>query len=122
MAEVSDCLIVTCPETASTRASVNAPVLDALGPRGFIVNVARGGIIAEAALIEALTSGRIAGAGLEVFWDEPRVPAALLTMDNVVLTPHIGSSTREIREHRGATLLANLRAHFSGTIVPDRLA
>ena len=101
---------------------MNAPVLDALGRDGYLVNVARGGIVEEVALLEALRSGRIAGAGLEVFWDEPRVPAALLTMDNVVLTPHIGSSTREIREHRGTTLLANLRAHFSGAPVPDRLA
>jgi hydroxypyruvate reductase len=122
MAQVADCLVVTCPETAATRDSVNARILDALGPQGFLVNVARGGIVDEAALIEALQSGRIAGAGLEVFRDEPRVPDALLTLDNVVLTPHIGSSTREIREHRGSILLANLRVHFSGAAVPDRLA
>ena len=101
---------------------MNAQILDALGREGFLVNVARGGIVDQVALIQALKDGRIAGAGLEVFWDEPRVPAALMTMDNVVLAPHIGSSTREIREHRSATLLANLRAHFSGAPVPDRLA
>ena len=122
MAQVCDFLIVTCPETPATRGSVNAHVLDALGAQGFIVNVARGAIVDEAALIEALKDRRIAGAGLEVFWDEPRVPAALLTMENVVMTPHIGSSTREIREHRGATLLANLCAHFTGKAVPARLA
>ena len=122
IAKASDCLIVTCPETSATRKSVDARILDALGPQGFVVNVARGGIIDQVALIHALKDDRIAGAGLEVFWDEPRVPAALMTMDNVVLAPHIGSSTREIREHRGATLLANLRAHFSGAPVPDRLA
>ncbi len=122
MAQDCDCLIVTCPETPATRNSVDARVLDALGPHGFLVNVARGGIVDEAALIQALTHGRIAGAGLEVFWDEPRVPPALLTMERVVLAPHIGSSTREIREHRGAVLLGNLRAHFGGAPVPDRLA
>ena len=122
MAQDCDCLVVTCPETPATRKSVDARVLDALGAQGFLVNVARGGIVDEAALIEALQSRRIAGAGLEVFWDEPRVPSALMNMHNVVLAPHIGSSTREIREHRGATLLANLRAHFAGAQVPDRLA
>ncbi len=94
MAQAADCLIVTCPETPATRGSVNARVLDALGAQGFFVNVARGGIVDEAALIQALKDGRIAGAGLEVFWDEPRVPAALLAMENVVMTPHSGSSRR----------------------------
>jgi hydroxypyruvate reductase len=122
MAQDCDCLIVTCPETPATRKSVDARVLDALGAQGFLVNVARGAIVDEAALIQALKDGRIAGAGLEVFWDEPRVPPALLTMEQVVLAPHIGSSTRDIREHRGATLLANLRAHFAGEPVPNPLA
>ena len=85
-------------------------MLEALGPRGFFINVARGAIVDKAALIKALQDGRIAGAGLEVFWDEPRVPAELLAMEQVVMAPHIGSSTREIREYRGA----NLRAHFAG--------
>jgi lactate dehydrogenase-like 2-hydroxyacid dehydrogenase len=122
MAQVSDCLIVTCPETPATRKSVDTRVLDALGAQGFLVNVARGAIVDQAALIQALKDGRIAGAGLEVFWDEPRVPSELLTMEQVVLAPHIGSSTREIREHRGATLLANLCAHFAGAPVSNRLA
>jgi lactate dehydrogenase-like 2-hydroxyacid dehydrogenase len=122
MAQAADCVIVTCPETPETRGSVNAHVLDALGAQGFLVNVARGAIVDEAALIHALKEGRIAGAGLEVFWDEPRVPSALFALEQVVLAPHIGSSTREIREHRGATLLANLHAHFAGEPVPDRLA
>ncbi|MEO7726290.1 MAG: 2-hydroxyacid dehydrogenase [Burkholderiales bacterium] len=122
MAEASDVLIVTCPETPATRGCVNARVLDALGAQGFLINVARGGIVDEAALIDALTNSRIAGAGLEVFWDEPRVPAALLALENVVMTPHSGSSTREIREHRGAILLEGLRAHFAGEAVGNRLA
>jgi len=68
----------------------------------------------EQALIAALKEKKIAGAGLDVYADEPRVPAELLGMDQVVLAPHIGSTTREIREERGAKLLANLRAHFAG--------
>lgn len=122
MARAADCLVVTCPETPATRKSINARILDALGPQGFLVNVARGGIADEKALIDALRNRRIAGAGLEAFWDEPHVPQDLLALENVVLAPHMGSSTREIREHRSATLLANLRAHFAGAPVPDRLA
>ena len=75
----------------------------------------------EEALIAALKERRIAGAGLDVFWDEPRVPAALFTMEQVVLAPHIGSTTREVREERGRKLLANLRAHFAGKPVPTPL-
>src|SRR4030095_1795674 len=109
MARESDCLVVTCPETAATRGLVGARILDALGPDGYLINVARGHIVDEAALIAALKEKRIAGAGLDVYWEEPRVPAELLAMDNVVLTPHIGSSTREVREERGRELFANLR-------------
>lgn len=121
MARRADCLMVTCWLTPATRGLVNARILDALGPGGFLVNVARGPIVEEAAFIGALKSGRIAGAGLDVYWDEPRVPAALLEMENVVLVPHIGSSTREVREARGIKLLANLRAHFAGQPVPNPL-
>lgn len=114
MARLSDCMVVACPATPATRNLVNARILDALGPDGFLVNVARGSIVDEAALIAALTDKRIAGAGLDVFWDEPRVPAELIGKENVVIVPHIGSSTRENREERRAKLLANLRAHFAG--------
>lgn len=114
MARSADCLVITCPLTPATRGLVNARILDALGPDGFLVNVARGPVVDERALIAALRDGRIAGAGLDVFWDEPRVPAELMAMENVVLLPHMGSSTREIREERGRILMANLRAHFAG--------
>jgi lactate dehydrogenase-like 2-hydroxyacid dehydrogenase len=103
LARLSDCLVVTCPLTPATRNLVDARILDALGADGFLVNVARGPVVDEQALIAALRDGRIAGAGLDVFWDE-----------NVVLLPHMGSSTREVREERGRKLLANLRAHFAG--------
>jgi hydroxypyruvate reductase len=118
IARASDCLVVMCPATPATRGMVNARILEALGPDGFLVNVARGSIVDEAALISALRNGRIAGAGLDVFWDEPRVPAELLGLDNVVLLPHVGSTTREIRDERGRKLLANLAAHFAGKRVP----
>lgn len=122
LARASDCLVVACPATPETRNLVNARILDALGPGGFLVNIARGSIVDEQALIAALRDRRIAGAGLDVFRDEPRVPAELMGMDNVVMTPHIGSTTREVRESRGAKLLANLRAHFAGYPVLTPLA
>ncbi|HKU69296.1 MAG TPA: 2-hydroxyacid dehydrogenase [Burkholderiales bacterium] len=118
LARLSDCLVVICPLTPETRGVVNARVLDALGPEGYLINIARGPVVDQAALIAALKEKRIAGAGLDVFWDEPGVPAELAAMDNVVLTPHIGSTTREIREERGRKLLANLRAHFAGKPLP----
>jgi lactate dehydrogenase-like 2-hydroxyacid dehydrogenase len=71
-------------------------------------------VVNQQALIAALAEKRIAGAGLDVFWDEPEVPPELIAMENVVLQPHMGSSTQEIREERGRKLLANLRAHFAG--------
>ena len=114
MAEAVDCLVVCCASTAATRRLVDAHVLAALGPQGFLVNVSRGAVVDEAALIEALASGVIAGAGLEVFEDEPRVPAELRAMDQVMLVPHIGSSTREIRAHRQATFIGNVKAFLGG--------
>ncbi|OGA48124.1 MAG: hypothetical protein A3G24_00820 [Betaproteobacteria bacterium RIFCSPLOWO2_12_FULL_62_13] len=114
MARESDCLVVICPLTPATRNLVDARILDALGPESFLVNVARGPVVNREALIAALREKRIAGAGLDVFWDEPRVPPELAVMENVVLTPHMGSATREIREERGRKVLANLRAHFAG--------
>ncbi len=119
LARASDCLVVTCPETPQTRGMIDARILDALGTDGFLINVARGPIVDPAALIAALRGKRIAGAGLDVYWDEPRVPAELLEMENVVLLPHVGSTTREIREERGRKVLANLAAHFAGKRVPN---
>jgi len=118
MAKAVDVLVVCCPLTPQTRNLVDAAVLDALGPEGFLVNVARGPVVTEAALITALQEKRIGGAGMDVFWDEPRVPAALLEMDNVVMAPHVGSSTMEVRVERGRKVLANLEAYFAGQPVP----
>ena len=114
MARAVDCLAVTCPLTAATRNLIDARILRALGPEGYLVNVARGAIVDEPDLIAALSSGSIAGAGLDVFRDEPRVPEALLRMEHVVLAPHMGTSTREIREERSRKLLADLGAFFAG--------
>ncbi|HYC49335.1 MAG TPA: 2-hydroxyacid dehydrogenase [Burkholderiales bacterium] len=121
LARAADCLVVSCPETPQSRNLIDTQVLDALGPDGFLVNVARGPIVDEAALIAALKAKRIAGAALDVYWNEPRVPDALIAMENVVLLPHIGSATREVREERGRKLMANLRAHFARQPVPHPL-
>ncbi len=118
MAQAVDVLVVCCPLTPQTRDLVNATIIDALGADGFLVNVARGPVVNEAALISALQEKRLAGAGLDVFWDEPRVPAALLDLDNVVMAPHIGSSTMEVRVERGRKVQANLEAHFAGQAAP----
>ncbi len=114
MARAADCLVVTCALTPATRHLVDARILAALGADGFLVNVARGAIVDEPALVDALARKAIAGAALDVFANEPQVPAALLTMDNVVLAPHMGTSTREIREGRSEKLLADIHAHFAG--------
>jgi hydroxypyruvate reductase len=93
---------------------VTAEVLDALGPKGVFVNVARGWLVDEQALVAALTEGRLGAAGLDVFENEPHVPEALLGLDNVVLTPHIASNTEETMQAMGECLLANVRSWFAG--------
>jgi hydroxypyruvate reductase len=93
---------------------VGREIIEALGPRGIFVNVARGWLVDEAALIEALTQNKLAAAGLDVFFDEPKVPAALRELDNVVLTPHIASSTQETMGAMGACVIDNLVSWFSG--------
>ncbi len=122
MARRADCLMVTCPLTPATRGLITERVLNALGPDGFLVNVARGPVVDERPLIAALEERRIAGAALDVFWDEPRVPEELFPLENVVLMPHMGTATLDVREERGRKVLANLRAHFSGQPVPYPLA
>lgn len=114
LARWADFLVVTTAGGEGTRHLVNAEVLDALGPQGFLVNVARGSVVHEAALAAALQGGRIAGAGLDVFEDEPRPLPALLALDNVVLAPHIASGTHETRRAMADLVLANL-AHCLAT-------
>ena len=123
LAAESDFLVVITPGGAATRKLINAEVLQALGPKGILVNVARGSVVDEAALITALQNGTIGGAALDVFENEPNVPQALIDMPNVVLAPHIGSATRETRQAMADLALGNLKAHFAGqpllTPVPE---
>ena len=113
LARWCDYLVLTVAGGAGTRHLIDAAVLDALGPRGFLINVARGTVVDEAALIDALTAKRIAGAGLDVFDKEPEVPQALRTLDNVVLTPHTASATHETRRAMADTVLDNLDSYFA---------
>lgn len=119
MARDVDFLVLTCPGGPATRHIVNESVLKALGPAGILVNIARGSVVDEAALVAALRAGTIRGAGLDVYADEPRAPSALLDLDNVVLSPHQSSATHETRAAMGECTLANLRAYFSGQPVPN---
>ena len=114
-----DFLVLITPGGAGTRKLVNADVLKALGPQGYLINVARGTVVDESALVEALQNGVIAGAGLDVFENEPHVPAALWGMDNVVLTPHMASGTRQTRQAMADLAVANLHAHFAGLPLPS---
>jgi lactate dehydrogenase-like 2-hydroxyacid dehydrogenase len=118
-----DFMVVITPGGAATKNLINAEVLKALGPQSFLVNVARGSVVDQAALIEALQKKWIAGAGLDVYVDEPNVPADLRKLDNVVLTPHIASATVETRKAMSALALANLEAFMAGqpvlTPVPE---
>lgn len=110
LARWSDFLVLTCPGGDATRHLINREVLDALGQKGILVNVSRGSVVDESALVEALLEGRLGGAGLDVYAQEPKVPQALLELPNVVLLPHIGSATEETRLAMEELLLANLRA------------
>ncbi|MDM0104194.1 2-hydroxyacid dehydrogenase [Variovorax sp. J22R24] len=114
LAAAVDFLIVITPGGAGTRGMIDARVLKALGPDGYLINVARGSVVDQPALIDALRDGVIAGAGLDVFVNEPNVPEELRAMPNVVLTPHIGSGTKQTREAMGQLTFDNLRAHFAG--------
>lgn len=110
LADWADFLVLTCPGGEQTRHLIDARVLAALGKDGFLINVARGSVVDQAALIEALRSGALAGAGLDVYEAEPEVPEALRRLDNVVLLPHIGSATEETRQQMEQLVVENLRA------------
>lgn len=114
LAKNSDFLLLTCPGGRETHHLVNAEVLTAIGPEGFIINVARGSVVDEDALVAALKEKRIAGAALDVFAKEPQVPAELMTMDNVVLQPHQSSATTATRRAMDDLVVENLRLHFAG--------
>ncbi|KRB72715.1 hydroxyacid dehydrogenase [Nocardioides sp. Root190] len=114
LADAVDNLIVIVPGGPATAGLVDRPVLDALGPDGVLVNVARGSVVDEDALLAALTDARLGAAGLDVFADEPHVPKALVALDNVVLLPHVGSATEETRAAMRTLTLDNLAAWLAG--------
>jgi lactate dehydrogenase-like 2-hydroxyacid dehydrogenase len=123
LARASDFLVVACPGGAATRHLVDERVLAAHGSQGTLVNIARGSIVDEGALVRALQAGTIKAAGLDVFDNEPNIPSALLAMDNVVLLPHVGSATRETRQAMGDLCKANLDRWFDAgsvlTLIPE---
>jgi lactate dehydrogenase-like 2-hydroxyacid dehydrogenase len=117
----SDVVSLHCPLVPTTRHLMGAAQFAQMKPEAFLVNTARGPVVDEAALVAALEAGQIAGAGLDVYEQEPQVHPGLLGRENVVLLPHLGSATHETREAMGMRALANLRAHFAGQELPDRV-
>ena len=114
LAAESDFLIVACPGGPGTHKLVNAEVLASLGSEGTLINIARGSVVDETALITALENGTLRTAGLDVFDDEPRVPARLMNCERAVFLPHVGSATHETRRAMAGLVLDNLAAHFAG--------
>ena len=112
LAHWADFLVLASAGGPETRHLVSAEVLNALGPAGFLINISRGSVVDESAMVDALVNKKIAGAALDVFENEPNVPEALLALDNVVLLPHIASGTNETRQAMADLTLANLRSFF----------
>jgi lactate dehydrogenase-like 2-hydroxyacid dehydrogenase len=121
LAKNSDVLVVVTPGGSETAKLVNEKVLQALGPEGYLVNIARGSVVDEPVLLRYLQEKKIAGAGLDVFADEPRVPPEFFTLDNAVLFPHVASATVETRKAMGDLQVENLRRHFAGKPVLTRV-
>ncbi len=118
LAEDSDALIVATAGGPDSQGLISAEVLEALGPHGYLVNIARGSVVDQDALVRALVDGNLAGAGLDVYADEPRIPSELLELENVVLLPHLASGTVETRNDMAELTLANLRSFLTnGTLV-----
>jgi lactate dehydrogenase-like 2-hydroxyacid dehydrogenase len=122
LAEACDVLALTCPGGEATMKLVDGDVLAALGAKGYLINIARGSVVDEAALVKALSENTIAGAGLDVFADEPNAPEALFPFDHVVLQPHQASATVETRTAMGDLTIKNLTAHFAGQSLPNQVA
>ena len=121
LAKVCDVLFLACPATPDTKQMINAQVLEALGPSGYLINVARGSVVDEPALLYALQHKKIAGAALDVFENEPNPSAAFLSLDNVLLTPHIGSATSETRIAMTNLAVDNLEAFFKQQPLPSEV-
>jgi lactate dehydrogenase-like 2-hydroxyacid dehydrogenase len=118
----ADFVSIHCPATPENRHLINAERLACMRPDAFLINTARGDIVDETALVEALEANRIAGAGLDVFEAEPQVSQGLLNREDVVLLPHLGSATVETRVAMGLRALENAKAFFAGDEPPDRVA
>ncbi|TBW36132.1 2-hydroxyacid dehydrogenase [Siculibacillus lacustris] len=118
LARWSEVLVVCSTGGPGTRGLIGRAVIDALGPEGVLINVARGSVVDEPELVAALVEGRLGGAGLDVFADEPRVPAALLDLPGVVLEPHQASATRETRLEMGSVVVRSLAAFYAGEDLP----
>ena len=119
LAKAVDVLAVAVPGSPETRHLINAEVLSAMQPHAHLINIARGDVVEEAALIAALEGGQIGGAGLDVYEFEPKVPAALRALDNIVLLPHLGTAALEVRVDMGLMAVANLQAFFNGDTPPN---
>jgi lactate dehydrogenase-like 2-hydroxyacid dehydrogenase len=120
--ERADFVSLHCPGSAENRHLINSERLSLMRPHAFLINSARGDLIEEAALVDAIKAGTIAGAGLDVFEFEPKVSQELASLENVVLLPHLGSATTETRVAMGMRVAENLRAFFAGEPPPDRVA
>ena len=121
LAKACDVLFLACPATPDTDKMVNSEVLEALGPSGYLINIARGSVVDEAALLYALQHKKIAGAALDVFENEPNPSTAFLSLDNVLLTPHIGSATSETRIAMTNLAVDNLEAFFKQQTLPSEV-
>ncbi len=121
LARDSDVLVVACTGGSATRHLIDARIIAALGPQGVLVNVARGSVVDIEALMAALRAGQLGAAALDVLEKQPQVPPELLTFPNVLLTPHLGTNTRETRATMGDMVIANLVAHFEGRRPPNLL-
>jgi lactate dehydrogenase-like 2-hydroxyacid dehydrogenase len=114
MAQDVDILMSVAPGGAATHHIINAEILEALGPMGVLINIGRGSVVDEQALIRALRDKKIFSAGLDVFDDEPNVPAELIAMDNIVLLPHVGSASHHTRNLMGQRVVDNIKAFIAG--------
>jgi lactate dehydrogenase-like 2-hydroxyacid dehydrogenase len=114
LAERSDVLMLCCSGGPETKNIITYDILESLGKKGFLINISRGSVVNEDDLLQALANKKIAGAGLDVYANEPHVPEGLLKMDNVVLLPHVGSATFETRTKMGQLVAGNILAHFNG--------
>jgi len=112
-------LVIACSGGKGTRHLIDARIIAALGSKGVLVNIARGSVVDIEALMAALRTGQLGAAALDVLEKQPAVPAELLTLPNVLLTPHLGTNTRETRATMGAMVIANLVAHFEGRRPPN---